>query len=250
MNLPQLKRIRAAVRAVLALGVAASIAGNVLHAHGGVISQVISAWSPLALLLTIELISRVPVHSKRLARVRWAAAALIAGIAAWVSYWHMAAVASRYGETGGAQYLLPLSVDGLVVVASVSLVELGGRISAATAEAPEPVAVASAVVPVKVWDYAEPIGPMPAPEPFPDAKPRASRPRAKTLTSAAKVRRAAAKLPGGTVAEIAAKAGVSESTARRYLPAPGDATVASASGPDAAETATNGHAVDLVEVTA
>ncbi|WP_157548188.1 hypothetical protein [Micromonospora sp. ATCC 39149] len=34
------------------------------------------------------------------------------------------------GETSGAQYLLPLSVDGLVVVASICLVELGGRIAA------------------------------------------------------------------------------------------------------------------------
>ncbi|MGC5309262.1 DUF2637 domain-containing protein [Micromonospora zamorensis] len=129
-QLKSFKRIRWAVRLVLALGVAASIAGNVLHARDEFISQVISAWSPLALLLTIELISRVPVHSRRLAVGRWAATALIAGIAAWVSYWHMAAVAARYGETNGAQYLLPLSVDGLVVVASICLVELGGRIAA------------------------------------------------------------------------------------------------------------------------
>ncbi|MFY1582884.1 DUF2637 domain-containing protein [Micromonospora sp. WMMD734] len=126
-----LVRIRWGVRLVLALGVAASIAGNVLHARDEIISQVISAWSPLALLLTIELISRVPVHSRRLAVGRWAATALIAGIAAWVSYWHMAAVAARYGETNGSQYLLPLSVDGLVVVASICLVELGGRIASA-----------------------------------------------------------------------------------------------------------------------
>ncbi|MEW2444681.1 DUF2637 domain-containing protein [Micromonospora marina] len=127
-----LLRVRWAVRLVLVLGVAASIAGNVLHARDNLISQVISAWSPLALLLTVELISRVPVHRRLLAAVRWAATALIAGIAAWVSYFHMAAVASRYGESGGAQYLLPLSVDGLVVVASICLVELGGRIAAAS----------------------------------------------------------------------------------------------------------------------
>lgn len=131
-QLKQFKRIRWAVRLALALGVAASIAGNVLHAQDRLISQVISAWSPLALLLTIELISRVPVHSRRLAIGRWAATALIAGIAAWVSYWHMAAVAAHYGEINGAQYLLPLSVDGLVVVASICLVELGGRIAANT----------------------------------------------------------------------------------------------------------------------
>ncbi|MFI6329843.1 DUF2637 domain-containing protein [Micromonospora chersina] len=125
----QLLRVRWAVRAVLTLGVAASIAGNVLHAREELISQIISAWSPLALLLTVELISRVPVHRPTLAVGRWIATAVIAGIAAWVSYWHMAAVASRYGETNGSQYLLPLSVDGLVVVASICLVELGGRIA-------------------------------------------------------------------------------------------------------------------------
>jgi hypothetical protein len=59
---------------------------------------------------------------------RFAATAAIAGIAGWVSYWHMVGVAARYGETGASPYLLPVSVDGLIVVASVCLVELAGRI--------------------------------------------------------------------------------------------------------------------------
>jgi len=128
----RLHRVRWAVRGALALGVAASVAGNVLHAADGtIVSQIIAAWSPLALLITVELISRVPVHRRLLAAVRWLATATIASIAAWVSYWHMVAVCQRYGETGASPYLLPLSVDGLVVVASVCLVELGGRIRAA-----------------------------------------------------------------------------------------------------------------------
>ncbi|AYF26892.1 hypothetical protein CSH63_05415 [Micromonospora tulbaghiae] len=134
VDLASLKKIRWSVRSVLAFGVAASVAGNVLHARDDLISQLISAWSPLALLLTLELISRVPVHRRSLGLARWAATALIAAIAAWVSYWHMAAVASRFGETNGSQYLLPLSVDGLVIVASISLVELGERIAAVTKE--------------------------------------------------------------------------------------------------------------------
>lgn len=135
--LRQLKRIRWAVRATLALGVIASTIANILHAEPNVISQTIAAWPPLALLLTIELISRVPVHHPALAAVRLVATVIIAGIAAWVSYWHMVGVISRYGETGASPYLIPLTVDGLVVVASVCLVELGGRIQAATA--PDPV---------------------------------------------------------------------------------------------------------------
>jgi len=131
VSLRQLRRVRWAVRAVLTLGVAASVAANILHADPNPIAQAIAAWPPLALLLTVELISRVPVHRRSLAAVRLGATAAIAGIAAWVSYWHMAGVAARYGETGAAPYLLPLSVDGLVVVASVSLVELAGRLRAA-----------------------------------------------------------------------------------------------------------------------
>ncbi|MEE6262950.1 DUF2637 domain-containing protein [Plantactinospora sonchi] len=134
MPLPQLRRVRWAVRATLTLGVAASVVANVLHARDNPISQPIAAWPPLALLLTVELISRVPVHRRALAVARWVATATIAGIAAWVSYWHMVGVAARYGETGASPYLLPLSVDGLIVVASICLVELGGRISAAQAE--------------------------------------------------------------------------------------------------------------------
>ncbi|WP_326564441.1 DUF2637 domain-containing protein [Micromonospora peucetia] len=126
-----LTRLRWAVRAVLTLGVAASIAANVLHARPNLISQIIAAWPPLALLLTVELISRVPADRRGLAAARLIAAGVIAGIAAWVSYWHMVGVAARYGETSAAaSYLLPISVDGLVVVASISLVEIAGRIRA------------------------------------------------------------------------------------------------------------------------
>ncbi len=128
MHLPQLRRIRWAVRAALFLGVVASIAANVLHAQPNIISQTISAWPPLALLLTVELTSRIPMHRPMLATLRVISTAVIAGIAAWVSYWHMKDVAHNYGEATISAYLLPISVDGLIVVASVSLVELAGRI--------------------------------------------------------------------------------------------------------------------------
>jgi hypothetical protein len=130
VNLGQLRRIRWAVRLALAVGVAASVVANVLHAADNPISQAIAAWPPLALLLTVELISRVPVHRRSLAAVRFVATGAIAAIAAWISYHHMAAVAVRYGEVGASAYLLPISVDGLIVVASISLVELAGRIRA------------------------------------------------------------------------------------------------------------------------
>jgi hypothetical protein len=131
-----LVRLRYGVRGALLLGVAASVAANVLHARQNPISQAIAAWPPLALLITVELIGRVPVHRRELAAGRIVATVAISGIAAWVSYWHMARVAARYGETGASPYLMPFSVDGLIVVASICLVELAGRIRATDTPCP------------------------------------------------------------------------------------------------------------------
>jgi hypothetical protein len=198
--------------------VAASVAANILHARSNPVSQVIAGWPPLALLLTVELISRVPVHRRALAAVRLVATTVIAGIAAWVSYWHMAGVAARYGETGPSAYLLPLSVDGLVIVASVSLVELAGRIRAVEAEAaaaPPPTVQAptAAIEPAAV----EPAVSEEAPaDSQPERSParRTSRPRAAKAApaKAAPRKKAAAKTtpPGASpsateVAELAAQ---------------------------------------------
>src|SRR5205823_5826481 len=153
-SVAQLRRFQWAVRATLAIGVAASVCANVLNARNNPISQAIAAWPPLALLLTVELVSRVPVHRRLLAIARIGGTAVIAGIAAYVSYFHMAAVVSRYGEHPPNPYLLPLSVDGLIVVASVSLVELSGRVRAAldqqTRYGVQPAPDEQATVPVDV----------------------------------------------------------------------------------------------------
>src|SRR2546430_4150804 len=122
VGVAQLRRVRWAVRATLTLGVAASVAANILHARPNPISQAIAAWPPLALLLTVELISRVPMHRRLLAAGRLGATAGIAGIAAWVSYWHMAGVAARYGESPTTGYPLPPSVDRLIILGSGCLV--------------------------------------------------------------------------------------------------------------------------------
>jgi hypothetical protein len=247
VNLPQLARIRWGVRAVLTLGVAASVVANVLHANDNPISQSIAAWPPLALLLTVELISRIPVHSRPLAAARVIATATIASIAAWVSYWHMAATASRYGETGAAPYLIPISVDGLIVVASICLVELAGRIRAAEEssrdarmafEAARDAALAAAGPvddePVAdPWQYATPIGPEPV---------KPDRVKARSLTAAERVTAAHEKLPAATHERIAKVAKVSVSTVKRHRP------TGSPSEPAPAETRLNGHTPELTGV--
>lgn len=207
MKLPQLHRVRWAVRGGLLLGVAASVTANVLHANPNPISQVIAAWPPLALLLTIELIARVPVHRRSLAVGRMSATVTIAGIAAWVSYWHMSGVAARYGETGAAPYLLPFSVDGLVIVASVCLVELNGRIRAAEPSAD----LTEAPAKVPADDAAERDAEQP--ERVADEQSNERSPR--RTTSTVKVERARRRNPALSQQEIATKTGLSLATVRR-----------------------------------
>ncbi|MEU4159543.1 DUF2637 domain-containing protein [Actinoplanes sp. NPDC026670] len=237
-EITRLKRIGWGVRAVFALGIAASLAGNVLHATDNAISQAISAWSPLALLLAVELISRIPARRGALSAVRLGATAVLAGIAAWVSYWHMVAVATKYGEAGSSAYLLPFSVDGLIVVASISLVEVGARIRTLTdASVNAPAAGASAMT-----DPAETVTVVhadPAPVVDEAAPTTVRKASAKRVTprpvSAEKVAKVAARMPDAPVSQIAEKAGVSVSTARRHLAAL-RVTDASPTGPVAAET--------------
>jgi hypothetical protein len=231
----RLRNIRAGARATLALGILASLAANVLAAQPTVIGRVISTWPPVALLLTIELLSRVPVAPGWLSRLRVVSAAGIAGIAAWVSYWHVVAVASDYGEATVAAHLLPLSVDGLVVVASVCLAELGRPQAEGTAE---PVGAAASE-------------PDDESEPTPADRPR-SRPRRRpTARPAAPMRDVVLRLaedhPDWTQARIADAAGCSVRTVRRHLNDP-EPTAPTPPVPDvdppalpALVASTNGH---------
>ena len=151
VQLRQLRRVRWALRGTLALGIAASLAANVLHARHVLIDQLIAGWPPVAVFATIEAIARVPARRRWLAVIRMAGLAFVAGIAFWVSYWHMAAVAAAHGETD-SRFLLPLSVDGLVVVSSISLVELTGQIIAATAPPTTTTVTATTVTDTTVTD--------------------------------------------------------------------------------------------------
>lgn len=223
--------VRWAIRAVLTLGVAASTAANILHAADNPISQAIAAWPPLALMITIEVVARVPVHRRALAVARLLAATVIAGIAAWVSYWHMAGVAVRYGETGASAYLLPLSVDGLVLVASICLVELSGqrpdKTPPAPANQPDKPQVAPPVVSVPDG------GSMAVPTATVPATPTATKPPRPAPTKAERVARAHRQTPTATNQELADRLSVSVRTVERNRP------------PRKPDTAINGNAPQL-----
>lgn len=130
-ELEHLERVRTLCRAALGLGLIASLAANVVAANATLVGRIVAGWPPLVLLIVTELIGRVSLERGLLAGARLVAAGGIAAVAALVSYKHMLEVAILAGEGRVEAHLIPLTVDGLVIVASVSLVGLNHRIVAA-----------------------------------------------------------------------------------------------------------------------
>ncbi|GAA1819294.1 DUF2637 domain-containing protein [Actinomadura chokoriensis] len=127
------------------LGVAVSVAANVAHTYyipgasgrPPVGAQLAAAFYPLALLLVVEILARVPWPSSPWWTVaRFGGASVVAGVAAVVSYRHMAALLAAYGEDALTAAIGPLAVDGLMVVASFALLAIGRTAHAEAAPAP------------------------------------------------------------------------------------------------------------------
>lgn len=109
------------------LGAVASVAANVAHAaeraeHVGVGGMLAAGWAPVALLLVAEMVTRSRTRGPWWSvAARWTGTGIVATVAAVVSFGHMRDLLLSYGESPLVAHLLPLSVDGLVLVASVAL---------------------------------------------------------------------------------------------------------------------------------
>lgn len=177
----------------------------------------------------------------------------VGAIAAIASFAHLRELAIAHGQSHMIGTLYPLSVDGLIICSTFALggdkvvwprvgfgvgvvATISGNILAVPGDTLSRVisawpAVALLLVveilvprsrkmaavlpaePVKVTPVAKAAAPVAevAPKPAP-------RPPSKAAKTAAKVAKIAVKTPGAPPAVIAAKAGVSETTVRRYLP--------------------------------
>jgi hypothetical protein len=111
-----------------AAGTAVSIAANVMHAMAVTNSQaawVGAAFWPIALLLAVEVITRVRwPHGLWYSTARYGGTGLVALVAAIVSYRHMAGLLATWGEDTLNAHIGPLAVDGLMVVAGFALLAM------------------------------------------------------------------------------------------------------------------------------
>lgn len=129
-KLGSLKWLRALSRGVMAFGFATSAAGNVLHADKNPISIAIALLAPTILALAFELVSRIPLRKEAHWAAKWLRVGATAGIAiimAVISYRHQQDAFSQWTDKLAAT-LLPGAIDGLMIVGSVSLIELAHQI--------------------------------------------------------------------------------------------------------------------------
>lgn len=111
-----------------ALGIGVSVAGNVLHSAltpAGLGELFGAAFWPLALMLSIEILTRV-----RWQAGRWWMSARVVGlllvgiVAAVLSYRHLAGLMTSWGEDRFNAHLGPLAVDGLMLLAATALLSI------------------------------------------------------------------------------------------------------------------------------
>ncbi len=95
-------------------GALVSVAANIAAAEPTIVGRLVSAWPAIALLLTVHLFQ----HAQRSFLVKLSVLT-VAAVAAYISYFHMVEVATMAGEGHVARYLLPLTVDAMMFVASV-----------------------------------------------------------------------------------------------------------------------------------
>lgn len=136
-----------------ALGIAVSVAGNILHSAltpAGLGELVGAAFWPLALMLSIEILTRV-----RWQLGGWWMAARVVGlllvgiVAAVLSYRHLAGLMTSWGEDVFNAHLGPLAVDGLMLLAATALLSISREAK------PEPVVgeapATSRIVTLRDW---------------------------------------------------------------------------------------------------
>ena len=129
-KLGHLKWLQNLSRGVMIFGFITSAGGNVLHAAKNPISIGISLLAPSMLALAFELVSRIPILKERhwsVKVLRIAATGGIAIIMATISYQHQRDAFSKWGDQMQAT-LLPIAIDGLMIVGSISLIELAIQI--------------------------------------------------------------------------------------------------------------------------
>lgn len=138
-KLRNLRGLRKLCQGAVIFGFVTSAGGNVLHAVEGfagrpvavlTIAVILAAAIPAIFGLMFEIASRVFFRRESaliMKLIAFGGSAGISGITAWNSYFHQRDAFGHFGDATQAT-LLPLAIDGLMIIGSVYLLELGFQI--------------------------------------------------------------------------------------------------------------------------
>jgi hypothetical protein len=116
------------VSVVTVSGLGLTMALNVMHAPGTFAGRLIGGFPPVAVLGCLELISRIPQTSKLFSFVRIVSTIGVTVMAFWISYGQQRAYILEQGFEADHANIYPLIIDGAMVVAALSLVEVSRKV--------------------------------------------------------------------------------------------------------------------------
>lgn len=127
-ELREFRRLWLFVTVVTVLLVAATVTLNVMHAPGGIVAHSIGGSAPVFMFICVEFIARIPATSRWLAGGRISATVVVAGIAFSISWQQQVNFMASVGYSGWTVYAYPVMIDGVMLVAVLSLVEVTRKV--------------------------------------------------------------------------------------------------------------------------
>ena len=151
-ELREFRRMWIFVTVVTILLVAATVTLNVMHAPGGVVAHSIGGSAPVLMFICVEFIARVPATSRWLSAGRITPSVAVAGIAFAISWQQQVNFMLSVGYAGWTVFAYPVMIDGVMLVAVLSLVEVTRKVRSLRAAMAD---LTDAAVPVRVVTPAE-----------------------------------------------------------------------------------------------
>lgn len=131
-KISRLRLVRWGCRLAVALATGASVWANWLHSDKNPAAITINVMPPLLVLAGFEILSHVPRRDGAwyypTVLVRPLSMMGITGIGAWLSYFHQRDAFQKYSRDQSTAMLLPLAIDGLMIMASECVLTVNAKI--------------------------------------------------------------------------------------------------------------------------
>lgn len=122
------------VTVVDAFLVSVAVTLNVMHAPGGIVAHSIGGSAPVFMFVCVYLIARIPATSAWLSFGRILPSVVVAGICFAISWQQQVNFMLSVGYTGWTVLAYPIMIDGVMLVSTLSLVEVTRKVRSIRAQ--------------------------------------------------------------------------------------------------------------------